>query len=395
VVQSRKKASDVLVCLLPVASKGGAVRLSSEERASLDEVEEFSGFQLLPELKRRSLGLTSGSIHTLSCSGPQAKIKEIVIGVFGKKEDPAHQAAFVRKLSARVQRSLVKVSERTVLLSPLFFAFLSEEQVSVFFEGLLLSDYEFSRYKSDSKKKAPIRIATERADKPSSARLKEIDATVSGVALARDLVNLPAGDLAPRHLVQAAKKISRRANVSTRIFNRAQLTSKKMNGVLSVGRASAEEPAFITMKYEPRRRVSSSAPVVGLVGKGVTFDSGGLSIKTGVGMETMKCDMAGAAVVLGVFEALSHLQIPLKIKGYVPAVENMIQGNALKPGDVIPMMSGKTVEVLNTDAEGRLILADALHYASQDGCDVVIDLATLTGACVVALGDLYCWTLCE
>jgi leucyl aminopeptidase len=161
----------------------------------------------------------------------------------------------------------------------------------------------------------------------------------------------------------------------------------KAGALLAVAQGSEEPPYLLRLSYKPKRVTNKK--VIALVGKGVTFDSGGLSIKTGSGMETMKCDMSGAAAVIATMQAVATLKPGIEIRAYVPTTENMINGVATRPGDVVRAMSGKTIEILNTDAEGRLILADALHLAQQDKCDVIIDLATLTGACMVALGTDY------
>lgn len=208
---------------------------------------------------------------------------------------------------------------------------------------------------------------------------------VGGVTLARDLVNQPANHMAPETLVAEAKKIAIRSpQVRVKIFNRAQALKKGFTAFLAVAQGSTTEPYVIHLTYTPKRQ---STKTVALVGKGVTFDSGGLSLKPASYMENMKCDMAGAAVVLGVFAALVKLQPNVTVHGIIAACENMVSGAAYRPGDVITAMNGKTIEVLNTDAEGRITLADALTYAEQLKPDAIIDLATLTGACMVGLGE--------
>ena len=168
-----------------------------------------------------------------------------------------------------------------------------------------------------------------------------------------------------------------------KVLSGAQLEAEALGGVLGVGQGSANPPRFVKATYSPARPQGSLA----LVGKGVVFDSGGLSLKTSSGMETMKTDMSGAAAVLAAMSVLAAVGVKAKVTAYVPMVENMPSGTAIRPGDVLKIRNGKTVEVLNTDAEGRLILADALSLASEDEPDAIIDLATLTGACMVALGD--------
>lgn len=200
----------------------------------------------------------------------------------------------------------------------------------------------------------------------------------------RDLVNLPGNHLSADDLAEAAREAGRRGGFDVTVFEKEKITELGMGGLLAVNQGSQEPPTFTIMDYKPSGKAKRT---VALVGKGITFDSGGISIKPAAGMDEMKSDMSGAATVIGVMEAVSRLALPLHVVGIVPATDNMPSGSALKPGDVVTTMSGITVEVGNTDAEGRLILADALTYAKREFApDVIIDLATLTGACIVALG---------
>ncbi|NTW74760.1 MAG: leucyl aminopeptidase [Chlorobiaceae bacterium] len=202
--------------------------------------------------------------------------------------------------------------------------------------------------------------------------------------MSRELVNLPGNHLTAEDLAQAARDAGKRGGFDVTVFDREKIAGLGMGGLLAVNQGSKESPTFTVMEYRPEGKTKKT---VALVGKGITFDSGGISIKPSAGMDEMKSDMAGAACVIGVLEAVSKLALPLRVIGLVPATDNMPSGSALKPGDVITTMSGITVDVGNTDAEGRLILADALTYAKREYApDVIIDLATLTGACIVALG---------
>ena len=249
-------------------------------------------------------------------------------------------------------------------------------------EGAILASYRFSRYKADSK---PCRIesfvvvgsgGTVRAAIDRGARVAR------GVMLARDLVNEPAGAMTPTLLAAAAVEMADREGLDSRVLDEPAVTEMGLGGLLGVSRGSAEPPRLIELVYEP----PSPRATLALVGKGITFDSGGLSIKTAEGMETMKTDKAGGAAVIGAMSVLPSLAPDVKVVALVPASENMPSGTATKPGDVLRTRNGKTVEVLNTDAEGRLILADALALAAEGKPDAIVDLATLTGACVIALG---------
>jgi leucyl aminopeptidase len=209
-------------------------------------------------------------------------------------------------------------------------------------------------------------------------------AIAEGMGLARDLGNLPGNICNPPYLAAAARSMGQEFGFDVDVLERDHMETLGMGAALAVGRASTQPCKFIVMHY---KRGGASKPIV-LVGKGVTFDSGGISLKPGADMDEMKFDMCGAAAVFGTVRAVARLDLPLNIVALVPAVENMPGGNATRPGDVVTSMSGQTIEILNTDAEGRLILADALTYAERFDPNCVIDVATLTGACVIALGHI-------
>jgi leucyl aminopeptidase len=208
-------------------------------------------------------------------------------------------------------------------------------------------------------------------------------AIVSGMSLAKDLGNLPPNVCTPSHIARTAQKLARQyKNLHTRILNETEMKRLGMHSLLSVTAGTKEPAKLIVMQYKGK---AGQKPVV-LVGKGVTFDSGGISLKPGPGMDEMKFDMCGAAGVIGTIAAVAKLKLPMNVNVVVPAVENLPSGKATKPGDIVKSMSGQTIEILNTDAEGRLILCDALTYSRRFKPDAIIDVATLTGACVVALG---------
>jgi leucyl aminopeptidase len=251
-------------------------------------------------------------------------------------------------------------------------------------EGVCLGSYQFLRYKSEAKASLLKRVvvvsrvnAKVRAGLDRGARIAE------AVAWARDLINEPAAAKSPTDVANLAKVVARASGLKVKVFAGEQLVRERMGGVLGVGNGSDRPPRFLRLEYAP----AGARGTLALVGKGVVFDSGGLSLKTASGMETMKTDMSGAAAVIAAMSTLRDLGVKARVIGYVPLVENMPSGAAMRPGDVLTMRNGKTVEVLNTDAEGRLILADALCLASEEGADAIIDLATLTGAVTIALGD--------
>jgi len=205
-------------------------------------------------------------------------------------------------------------------------------------------------------------------------------------SFARTIANRPGNVMNPAVLAAAAKKVAREtAQLSCTVFDDKQLKQRKMGGILAVGSGSVNKPRLIVLKYTPAARKTRTI-TIGLVGKAITFDSGGISIKPAAGMQDMKLDMSGGAAVLGAVKAAAELKLDLNVYGIIPSAENLPSGMSYRPGDIVTTYSGKTVEVQNTDAEGRMILCDGLHYAVEQKCDVIADIATLTGACVVALG---------
>ncbi|OUD14355.1 leucyl aminopeptidase [Thioflexithrix psekupsensis] len=251
--------------------------------------------------------------------------------------------------------------------------------------------YTFDQLKS---KKNPTRrplrkivfsVASRRELPAAEKASREAQAVATGVALAKDLGNLPGNICTPTYLADRAKTLcSLHEKLTCKILTELQIEKQGMNALLAVSRGSDQAPRLIIMEYKGGKK--GADPIV-LIGKGVTFDTGGISLKPAEKMDEMKFDMCGAASVLGTLSAVAELQLPLNVIGIVPAVENMPSGKATKPGDIVTTLSGQTVEILNTDAEGRLILCDSLTYAERYKPEIVIDIATLTGACVVALGS--------
>ncbi|MBV9042320.1 MAG: leucyl aminopeptidase [Acidimicrobiia bacterium] len=249
-------------------------------------------------------------------------------------------------------------------------------------EGAVLAAYRFTKYKNEAKPSMleSLTIVGRGAKVQTGAdRGARIAAAVS---LARDLVNEPAGAMTPSRLAEVAIEVGEREGLAVTVLDEVAIANEGLGGLQGVAQGSAQPPRLIELVYEP----PGARSTIALVGKGITFDSGGLSIKTADGMETMKTDMSGAAAVLATMSVLPALAPKVKVIGILPTTENMPSGTAIKPGDVLKIRNGKTVEVLNTDAEGRLVLADGLSLAVEAGVDAIVDLATLTGACMVALG---------
>ena len=259
-------------------------------------------------------------------------------------------------------------------------------------EGALAADFETDKYKTEKKNDKFIESLTIAgfgdSDKVAAEKGIARGCTIADAQnFARDLVNEPSNKLTPRILADKAEAMAKEAGLTIEVLDEKKIADLKMGALLSVAQGSVEPPRMIVITYTPAIP-KPGAPVIGLVGKAVTFDTGGISIKPSEGMEKMKYDMAGGATMIGVMRALANLKPNVKVICVVPATENMPGGKAQKPGDIQTAMSGKTIEVLNTDAEGRLILADGIHYAKQLGATHLVDAATLTGAVVVALANV-------
>jgi len=255
-------------------------------------------------------------------------------------------------------------------------------------EGALLGNYAFHAFRGASASSQPalverILITGDPKDKEQSAALARAEIIAEAVNYARDLVNTPPSALPPEEIAQQAIDAVGKLPVRVEVWDEDALARDEFGGILAVGQGSANPPRLIRLEYSPK----GAKKTIALIGKGVTFDSGGLSLKPPKAMETMKCDMSGAAAVIAAVTALARMKAKVNVIGWIPTVENMPGGHAQRPGDVITIYGGRTVEVLNTDAEGRLILADALVAASEEQPDLIVDAATLTGAQTIALGD--------
>jgi leucyl aminopeptidase len=250
-------------------------------------------------------------------------------------------------------------------------------------EGFILGQYSFDRHRTEPKPALTTALVFIEATDEVMASAGRGMVIAEAVALARDLVNESPAHKPPVTLAGIAAEAGARAGFEVRIYEEDEIAAEGLGGLLGVAAGAANPPRMVEMRYEPEKAEAFLA----LVGKGIVFDSGGLSLKTSEGMETMKTDMAGAAAVIGAMQAIATLGLPIRVIGFTPLTENMPGGSAQRPGDVLTARNGKTIEVLNTDAEGRLVLADGLSLAAEEEPDLIIDLATLTGACMVALGD--------
>jgi leucyl aminopeptidase len=316
-------------------------------------------------------------------AGGTLRAKAVILVGIG--DDDALTLDGLRRAAAAVARRAGKVASVATTLSTAAPQLAAADAAQAVAEGFVLGGYQYLEYKRDSTPSKLAKVVL--ADGGGAATRNGVErgvAVAEAVIWARDMVNTPAKEKPPAEMAAAARRLMRGRGVSVQVLDVAQIKAQKLGGLLGVGQGSQQTPRFLKLTYAP---VGARGKALAFVGKGVVFDSGGLSLKTGSGMETMKTDMAGGAAVIAAMSALSDLGIKTRVTGYVPLVENMPSGTAIRPGDVLRIRNGKTVEVLNTDAEGRLILADALSLASEDEPAAVVDLATLTGACVVALGE--------
>jgi leucyl aminopeptidase len=298
---------------------------------------------------------------------------------FTASEQRSLASAAIRHLKAK------SVARVALALDP---AFAAPEFAQAAVEGAILGDFDPDTYKTGEKKKAveSFTVVVTAHDESLDRAIERGRIVAEAQNYTRALVNEPANKLTPSGVAAAARQVAAEYGLECQVLDREEMAALGMRALLGVAQGSAEPPALVTLRYQP-----SGAPSgvhLGLVGKGVTFDSGGISIKPGDGMEKMKYDMAGGASAIGAMRAIAQLKPAIAVTAFIPCVENMPGGRAQRPGDIVAAMSGKTIEVINTDAEGRLILADALSYARSRGCTHLVDVATLTGAIVIALGHL-------
>ena len=304
------------------------------------------------------------------------KVPARVVALVGLGKEDRVDTSVLRKAAATAARRLSHHAQAATTLHLALGGFAAASAVA---EGFALGSYRYAGHKSDPVKSSLQQVQLVGAEADAVARGRTLG---EATRLARDLINEPAHTMTPDILARKAREIADVNGLECEIFEEEQLREHAFGGILGVAQGSSVPPRLIVLRHSPE----GARQKVALVGKGVTFDSGGLSIKPAKGMETMKTDMSGAAAVLGVMSGVARLGIKTEVVAIIPSTENMVNGEAIKPGDVITHYGGKTSEVLNTDAEGRLILADALKYATEQEPKAIIDVATLTGAIQIALG---------
>ena len=321
-------------------------------------------------------------------TGVKTMPKVIVAGL-GKKSNATIES--LRKAASAASKRAAAYQAQHIAIECIATDGASADDCSLaLMEGAMLSNYAFDKYITANKGKKKINKITMFSESKvlvnaSKSVLNQAHAIYEGVNLARNLANAPNNEMYPEMLAKAAQNAAKGTGIKVTILDKKKIQSLKMGGLLAVNQGSVRPPVFIIMEYKGGK--ATDKPIV-FVGKGVTFDTGGISIKPAAGMSEMKGDMHGAASAIGAITAIAKAKLPVNVVTLVPATENMPSGTAFVPGDIVTFMNGKTAEIDNTDAEGRLILADALTYADKYKPKAVIDLATLTGACVVALGSI-------
>ena len=364
---------------IPKSATAVDVPVSTEDISKLDAPRKGAA-------KRQGFEGKTG--QTLVLAGGEGKQIEVLVGVGPRKELTTGK---LRKAAAAYARAVSKHESAATNLASFSDSLDPSEAIAAVAEGVRLSTYRFNQLRSDSSRKkheVKLRSVTIIASgKGLRASLNRANAVIDSVELARDLVNEPGGSMTPQAFVAAAKKATADTGVKLTVWNLARIKRERLGGVLAVNQGSEHPPQFLKLQYKPAKGRPKAK--VALVGKGVTFDSGGLSLKTSTGMMTMKIDMAGAAAVLATMVALPAVKAPVDVTAYIPLTDNMTGPDAQRPGDVFTARNGKTVEVLNTDAEGRLILSDALSLASESDAEAIIEISTLTGSATAALGQSY------
>jgi len=369
--------------IVPVFTKHKMSNAANELNSASDK--------LIARLIKQGELKDSLSATLLLPAAPTGKAERVLLAHFGDRKGLSARdfIKVVNKVVATVKSSPasdVSMYLEDVIVSGHDEAWKAQQVAKAFANG----HYNFTQMKSTAAKTNPLKtglynLTDSKLKKSATQALQQGVALASGMALARDLGNLPGNVCTPLYLSQEARKLAKsNKKLSAKILGEKQMRELGMGSLLSVSAGSDEEAQLIILEYKGGKKAAK--PIV-LVGKGITFDTGGISLKPGAGMDEMKYDMCGAASVLGTLKSVIELELPINLVVVVAAAENMPSGRATKPGDIVKSMSGKTIEVLNTDAEGRLVLCDALTYVARYKPKAVVDVATLTGACVIALGS--------
>jgi leucyl aminopeptidase len=371
-----------------IKADGAIIPCFDEEKQgeSVERVDRILGGIIARLIKRDDFKPKPGAVHMLYPEGKIAAERLLLVGLGKRSEFSLNK---LRQIAGKASPSLRAVGARNITFASDGFGLDAEELAQAVTEGSKLGLYRFLKYKTNEENDRrkdihTITIVTKNAS-AISALLQGIsvgEIIADATSMVRDMVSSPSIDMTPAIIAAKARSIAKEYGLKLHVLERRQMEKLGMGALLGVASGSVQPPKFIVLEH----RRGGKKPFIALVGKTITFDSGGISIKPAENMDRMKDDMSGGAAVLGTLRTAAALKLPLNIVGLMPATENMPSGSAYKPGDVLCTMSGQTIEIMNTDAEGRLILSDALSYACTYKPAVIVDIATLTGACSVALG---------
>jgi leucyl aminopeptidase len=390
-------SGDVLIVAAIRTTSSPSSQDASKERVQLTTLASSVDAQLDGLVRERcASGEFKGNLGELLTLHPAGRlaVKRVLVVGLGPQEKVTLQS--IRRASAIAARYAQNTGASDVVLAlelesgtPQSGKIGDREQVvQAQVEGALLGLYTFRKYKSgdsDERQVMQLQVFTSNAGQQDVERgIERGRVLAEATNVARDLINEPANVLSPTELANRAQAMAQQSGLECEVLDKARITELGMGGLLGVSQGSAEPPKFIILRY---RGGNANEKGIAFVGKGITFDSGGISIKPAAGMDTMKGDMGGAAAVFGAMQAIAALKPGINVTGLIPTCENMPSGTAFRPGDILRISNGKTIEIDNTDAEGRLILADALSYAVKAGLSPIVDLATLTGGIVIALGN--------
>ena len=370
-----------------------AVAVFKDEKATtgvLKELDTLTGGQISAMIKAEEFAGEAGEAELLRFA-PNGKIKASRLLLVGVGDRLEYRAPNVAVLSGTATRILRKRNVRSFALMPRFDED-AQDAAKCAMQGVVTSQFELDKYKTKDKNSKSIDsfVLYVEGAKPADLKngLKRGEIIGDSMNMTRDLANEPPNILTPTEMANRAQAMAKEVGLKCQILDEAQMEKLGMGSLLSVSIGSAQPAKLIVLKYDPAKSTGKKGDLLALVGKGITFDTGGISIKPAEGMDAMKYDMSGGATVIGAMRAIGLLKPTVPVLGVVAAVENMPDGAATRPSDVVTAMNGKTIEILNTDAEGRLILADAVAYAEKQGATRIVDMATLTGAVIIALGDI-------
>ncbi len=375
-----------------VNAEGLAVAVFKDERADsglLKTLDTASGGMISDVMKSEEFAGKEGETAYFHLSAKNMKARRLLLVGCGDRD--SYKSAQVTQLGGTVARFLRSKNVKTIAIVPR--ANDDAERVAqMVVVGSIMGLFEPDKYRTKDKEKRELKSVTvviDGADKKAVQRGAERGRIIGeSINFTRDMANEPGAYMTPTIMADRAKQVAKEFGLSFDALDQKQMEKLGMGSLLGVARGSDEPPKLIVLKYQPSRFRGKKDELLALVGKGVTFDSGGISLKPGENMELMKYDMTGAATVIGTMRAIAQLKPSIPVLGVAPCTENLPSGKATKPGDILKAMTGKTIEVINTDAEGRLILADAIAYAKKLGATRIIDMATLTGAVSIALGDV-------